>query len=120
MGDNILLWTITDGSCFGTDSLIVRRNTDAECELDIPTGITPNDDGKNDQLVIHGIERYPDNVLTIYNRWGNLVYQKENYANEWVGQNNSNEFLPEGTYFIVLVIRNTTIQMTSYIDLRRQ
>ncbi|MBP6658794.1 MAG: gliding motility-associated C-terminal domain-containing protein, partial [Bacteroidia bacterium] len=120
LGNNVLLWTITDGSCFGTDSLIVRRNTDAECELDIPTGITPNDDGKNDQLVIHGIERYPDNVLTIYNRWGNLVYQKENYANEWVGQNNSNEFLPEGTYFIVLVIRNTTIQMTSYIDLRRQ
>lgn len=120
LGDNLLLWTVTDGTCFGSDTLLVRRNTDAECELEIPTGVTPNDDGKNDALVIHGIERYPDNILTIYNRWGNLVYQKENYANEWVGQNDSNELLPEGTYFIVLVIKNTTIQMTSYIDLRRQ
>ena len=120
LGDNFLVWTVTDGTCFGNDTVLVRRNTDVECELEIPTGITPNDDGKNDNLVIHGIERYPDNVVTIFNRWGNLIYQKDHYANEWVGQNNSNELLPEGTYFVVLVINNTEIKMTTYVDLRRQ
>ncbi len=119
LGDNQIVWTVTDGTCFGSDTVLVRRNTDAECDLVIPTGITPNGDGKNDQLVIRGIERYPDNEVTIFNRWGNLVYQKENYNNEWTGGNNSNDPLPEGTYFIILVIRNTDIKMNTYIDLRR-
>ncbi len=119
LGDNQIVWTITDGTCFGSDTVLVRRNTDAECDLVIPTGITPNGDGKNDQLVIRGIERYPDNVVTIFNRWGNLVYQKENYNNEWTGGNNSNDPLPEGTYFIILVIKNTEIKMNTYVDLRR-
>ncbi len=119
LGDNLIVWTITDGTCFGIDTVVVRRNTDAECDLEIPTGITPNGDGKNDQLIIHGIERYPDNNVAIYNRWGNLVYEKDGYANEWFGQNKSNDPLPEGTYFIILVIKNTDIKMTTYIDLRR-
>ena len=120
LGDNQLLWTVTDGACFGSDTVLIRRNIDAQCELNIPSGITPNGDGKNDHLIIHGIERYPDNIVSIYNRWGNLVYQKEHYANEWEGQNNSNELLPEGTYFIILLIKNTNVQMTTYIDLRRE
>lgn len=120
LGNNQLVWTITDGTCAGSDTVVVRRNTDAECELEMPTGFTPNGDGKNDQFVIHGIERYPDNVVTVFNRWGNQVYQKENYSNEWTGNNNSNEPLPEGTYFVILVIRNPDIKMNGYVDLRKQ
>ena len=59
------------------------------------------------------------NILSVFNRWGNLVYQKENYANEWVGTNNSGEQLPEGTYFVILEIKDTDIKRNTYVDIRR-
>ncbi len=119
LGNNMLVWTITDGTCFGSDTIVVRRKTDDECILELPSAYSPNDDGSNDAYVIHGIERYPNNILSVFNRWGNLVYQKENYANEWVGNNNSGEQLPEGTYFLILEIRNTDIKLNTYVDVRR-
>ena len=35
--------------------------------------ITPNGDGANDVLTFRGLEYYPDNTLTIFNRWGNII-----------------------------------------------
>ena len=67
---------------------------------------TPNNDGQNDTFVIPGIELYPNNKLTVYNRWGNIVYQKSGYLNEWDGYSNvtkvGNSPLPIGTYFYLL------------------
>jgi gliding motility-associated-like protein/uncharacterized repeat protein (TIGR01451 family) len=71
---------------------------------------TPNNDGQNDTFLIPGIELYPNNVLTVYNRWGNVVYQKSGYKNEWDGFSNmtkiGNAPLPIGTYFYVLKYGN--------------
>ncbi len=50
-------------------------------DIFIPNTITPNGDGRNDQFKIPGIQRYPGSQLTVYNRWGNLVYQNKNYDN---------------------------------------
>ncbi|WP_161596709.1 DUF7927 domain-containing protein [Chitinophaga vietnamensis] len=66
----------------------------------IPNVITPNGDGKNDFLVIPGLDRYPGSTLLIYNRWGNQVYQNKNYDNKWDGHG-----LNEGTYFYILKLR---------------
>ncbi|MRG48903.1 DUF11 domain-containing protein [Chitinophaga sp. SYP-B3965] len=65
--------------------------------LKIPNVITPNGDGYNDRFVIKGLELYPQNQLTIINRWGNHVYEKRNYANDWTGNG-----LAEGTYFYII------------------
>jgi large repetitive protein len=87
-----------------------------ECELFIPTGFSPNGDGIHDNFLIKCIEEYPDAMLEVYNRWGNLVYKKENYGNVdiwgeadawWNGFSNKNlnfgkELLPPGTYFFIL------------------
>lgn len=62
---------------------------------------TPNGDGSNDHFFIGNIEKYPDNVLEIYNRYGQKVYNKTGYTNEWDGKY-LNEELPAGTYFYVL------------------
>ncbi|MGZ3866397.1 MAG: T9SS type B sorting domain-containing protein [Bacteroidia bacterium] len=62
---------------------------------------TPNGDGSNDHFYIGGIEKFPDNVLEIYNRYGQKVYNKTGYANDWDGKY-LNEELPAGTYFYVL------------------
>ena len=119
LGNNSLLWTITDGTCFGSDTVVLRRNTDDECILELPSAFSPNGDGSNDNYVIHGILHYPNNNVSVFNRWGNLVYQKENYANEWRGENNSSEPLPDGTYFLILEIKNSDIRKNTYVDLRK-
>lgn len=88
--------------------------------ISIPQLFTPNADGKNDVFEIKGIERYPNNVLEIYNRWGNLVYQKTNYQNNWNGKYNANkELLPASTYFVVLQLGDTNNKtLTGYLELR--
>ena len=70
---------------------------------------TPNDDGFNDVFTINGgLSRFKNNKLKIYNRWGNLVYEKTNYQNDWDGiattgfSINGSKKLPSGTYFYTL------------------
>ncbi len=68
------------------------------------SGITPNNDGKNDAWVIDGIQNYPTNQVSIYDRWGILVWQGANYNNTsvvWEGKSQANTLLPIGTYFFV-------------------
>ncbi len=77
--------------------------------LKIPNVITPNGDGKNDSFVIPGLVDFPDNEIVIINRWGNSVYQKHNYQNDWTG-----EGLNEGTYFYVLTVKNERGHTDSY------
>ncbi|HCW08074.1 MAG TPA: hypothetical protein DGG95_12000 [Cytophagales bacterium] len=43
--------------------------------------ITPNGDGQNDQLVIEGIDLYPDNKITLLDRWGGVYFSKTGFAN---------------------------------------
>jgi gliding motility-associated-like protein len=89
--------------------------------LEMPNGFSPNGDGANDFFVVHGIDAYPINVISIYNRWGNIVYEKENYQNEWNGENNLGEALPDATYFVVLSVEagDEQIVLKGYVDLRR-
>ena len=71
-------------------------------KIAVPNAITPNDDGKNDALVIDGIEQYPENELVLFNRWGDILYKSKPYKNDWRGTNQSGQDLPEGTYYYVL------------------
>lgn len=105
---------ITDANGCMKDTLIVVTEPD---ELALPTGLTPNGDGDNDFYVILGIDQHPDNNFKVFNRWGNLVYDKSGYNNEWNGQNNNGEDLPDGTYFVVF--EASEFQLATYVDLRR-
>jgi gliding motility-associated-like protein len=52
-----------------------------DCELFIPEGFSPNQDGIHDFFRIMCIHNYPDAKLMIFNRNGDLLWQKENYGN---------------------------------------
>ncbi len=71
---------------------------------------TPNGDSQNDTYFIKGIDRYPSNKVTILNRWGNIVYEKVGYLNEWDGYSNvrkvGKEPLPVGTYYYLIQYGN--------------
>jgi len=79
----------------------------------IPELLTPNGDGKNDFFEIKGISNYPQNKLSIFNRWGNLVYFVKGYNNQWEGYANvsgvmGSDRLPTGTYYILLELGDKT------------
>ncbi|WP_394757938.1 gliding motility-associated C-terminal domain-containing protein [Flavobacterium sp.] len=80
-------------------------------DLDIYTHMTPNGDGDNDVFFIDGINKYPNNTVEIYNRWGVLVYEVSGYNNNdrsfkgiSEGRVTLNQILqlPVGTYFYIV------------------
>ena len=68
--------------------------------------MTPNGDGKNDLFVIACLDN-PDNILSIFNRFGELVYSQNNYDNTWAGVSSSGNELPENGYMWVLELNQT-------------
>jgi gliding motility-associated-like protein len=64
--------------------------------------ITPDGNGTNDEFIIFCVGDFPDNHLEIYNRWGQLVFEADNYDNTWEGTTGSGEPLPEGAYYYIL------------------
>jgi uncharacterized repeat protein (TIGR01451 family)/gliding motility-associated-like protein len=90
--------------------------------LFIPEGISPNDDRKNDVLVIPCIEDYPENTLKIFNRYGAQIYQSSGYLNNWDGKanmgfSNSSKLLPVGTYYYILEINGFEKPFVGYVYL---
>lgn len=80
-------------------------------ELIIYNAVSPNGDGLNDTFHIKGIDKYPDNTVEIYNRWGVKVYDAKGYNETDVmfggysdgrATINRGEKLPTGTYFYLL------------------
>jgi gliding motility-associated-like protein len=82
-------------SPLGFSSFTVTIADSACTPFSVPNIMTPNGDGKNDNFVINGLES--GTKLTIYNRWGDVVYTTNNYNNDWDGRN-----IAEGVYFYVL------------------
>lgn len=93
--------TVTDAQgCVDTASFNVLE---APCNnIVIYDVITPNGDGYNDNWVINGISGYPNNLVQVFDKWGDLVYEKYNYKNDWSGDGKSGHLLPDGTYYYVV------------------
>ena len=103
------------------------------CEMLIPNGFSPNGDGYNDYFRIYCFENYPNAQIEIYNRWGNLIYEQEDYGNEdrwgttdawWNGRSThkwtvGKEKLPPGTYFYILNLNDGSEPITGSIFLNR-
>lgn len=90
--------TIVDtNGCFKIDSMFL----DVIPQILIPSGISPNGDGKNDTWILDFKDQFPNLVVTVFNRWGDELFYNEGYTEEWDGQFNGKE-LPVGTYYYVV------------------
>ncbi|WP_332367868.1 gliding motility-associated C-terminal domain-containing protein [Spirosoma telluris] len=68
----------------------------------VPDAFSPNGDGKNDTWELFGIEAFPDAVVTIFNRWGEVIYSSgKGYTNPFDGTLNGTA-LPVGLYAFTL------------------
>lgn len=72
-------------------------------KLVIPNVFSPNGDGIHDDWVIQGIEGYPNAIVEVYNRYGQMLFQQKGYnnSNAWNGQVNGKS-VPAGVYFYVI------------------
>ncbi|HSF54717.1 MAG TPA: gliding motility-associated C-terminal domain-containing protein, partial [Algoriphagus sp.] len=75
----------------------------------IPNVITPNNDGKNDVFEIQGLGKYASNSITIFNRYGDHVLERENYGNDWDAPGQV-----AGTYFYVLRVTDAQGNTTEF------
>lgn len=99
-------YSVSDGTFTINDSVVMKEDQ-GTCvsALKFYTGITPNGDGYNDFWTIEGILEFPDNTVSIYNRWGDLVWKNSGYNNAdvvWDGHNSKGVQLPDATYFYVV------------------
>lgn len=94
-------------------------------EIEVFNAVSPNGDGLNDFLrlkYIEIIESTKNNRVTIFNRWGDVVFQIQDYDNAsrvFAGLNNNGNELPSGTYFYRIDFSDSRESQTGYLSLKR-
>ncbi len=119
---NITVRVLPNGNYLNTASITQSNpsdsdpgNNEASASVDpvcltVYNEFSPNGDGANDFFRIDCIENFPGNKLEVYNRYGTMVYSKNNYNNDWDGIANASgtigedNKLPTGTYYYILNI----------------
>jgi len=113
--DNTVSYEANEGYCNSTiaDNFSYRICNTYGCDeaevailvkcpgINVHKGFSPNYDGINDYLTIEGLQEYPNNELTVFNRWGTEIFNQKGYDGTWDGSFNGLP-LPDGTYFYIL------------------
>nr|WP_299175833.1 gliding motility-associated C-terminal domain-containing protein [uncultured Allomuricauda sp.] len=88
--------------------------------------LSPNGDGVNDFLIIDGMSDSPNNSLRLFNRFGQKVYEKINYTDEFGGESNTGNFilsqdigLPEGVYYYLVTLDDLELEYQGFLFLDR-
>lgn len=101
---NYVLRVTSLNGCFGYDTVSVKLIC-SESRIYIPNAFTPDRNGKNDRFIISGYGVKLVKYLRIYNRWGNLVFERTNFKLDdisaaWDGTFNGKP-VDSGTYVYV-------------------
>jgi gliding motility-associated-like protein len=111
VGSDDFVYSICDYSNDCDEAMVLIMVNDVP--LFIPEAFSPNGDGINDLFEIKGLGKYKSVQIEIFNRWGNVVYQSDNYGEEigkagfWDGTGqsrggNTTGPVPTGSYYYVL------------------
>jgi gliding motility-associated-like protein len=113
IGESVLVWTVSNQVCpASSDTMKITVR-----DLVIPTLITPNNDGRNEYLILRGTETLKNNELIVFDRRGVEVFRDKEYMNDWNGVDQDGSPLPEDTYFFVFRTRGK--QKSGFIVIRR-
>lgn len=94
--------------CKDTLEKRISINADSLQDIRLANVFTPNQDGKNDCYRVVGLNKNCNTgSLKIFNRWGERIYFSENLEACWDGTVDNNKvWLPEGTYFYQIVLKD--------------
>lgn len=116
-------FTITDSIGNTIAQSVNIQESSEPCPIIIHHAFSPNNDQLNDLFIIDGIQNFPDNSVSIFNRWGNLIWQKEKYDNlntVWDGTDLLKRPLSEGTYFYIIEVNgNKKTTYKGWIELTK-
>ncbi|MDC6365204.1 MULTISPECIES: gliding motility-associated C-terminal domain-containing protein [Flavobacteriaceae] len=120
IGEHQIAYSSTEGTCKYFMDFTIRVNSDCvpcnASEIVASKTVTANSDGVNDFFEIKGGE-YCNYVfgLRMFNRWGQIIYESDNYRNDWSGFSPNNAFgssrtLPSGTYYYIITVQNHEVE----------
>lgn len=111
-GDQVISVTVTDmNGCSNSDTIMVSAADYSN--LRIPAAFTPNGDGVNDTWIFPaqneaGAHLYPylnDVDVSVFNRWGKMVWQSKGMFREWDGRDLGGRALPMDSYHYIIRIK---------------
>jgi gliding motility-associated-like protein len=121
-GDTAIILVVTDNSgCQSRDTVYIVIDL-CEEDMKIPNVFTPSEDGafgdgKNDTYFINDLCPIQDFKITIFNRWGNIVYESGDYKFHWDGTDDNGKDCSEGVYYYVIHAKRKDLH--GYIHLIR-
>eukprot|EP00903_Cladosiphon_okamuranus_P000252 g252.t1 len=75
----VVLTVFDDNGCSASDTILIF--VDKDRDIFIPTAFSPDENGNNDRFTIYaGDEVVLVKSLRIFSRWGNMVYENQNFA----------------------------------------
>lgn len=95
-----ILETTDNNGCVSRDSVTLSILSDFKVRPN--NVITPDGNGENDTWIVHNIDNYPDNTVSVFDRWGREVFSTKNYQNDWGGTGKNSQQLMDGTYYYVI------------------
>lgn len=102
LGSTTYTVTGTDGNgCTDSDEVIVT----SEYCFEIPGALSPNSDNNNDTWEITGLQNYPDVIISVFDRWGQKVYEGSSTSAPWNGKYQDKD-LPTADYYYVIELGN--------------
>ncbi|MCG8412531.1 MAG: gliding motility-associated C-terminal domain-containing protein, partial [Bacteroidales bacterium] len=99
-----IVQSASEFGCISTKEIEVKVVEDYKVK--VSNLLTPDDNEKNDYWRIQNIENYPKAKVRVFNRWGEIVFEKVGYQNDWDGRR-KNDILPDGVYFYVITFPDT-------------
>ncbi len=100
---NVMLIASNNAGC--ENNLIKKITISPENTLYIPNTFTPNGDGINDEFIIMG-NNISDIYLSIFNKWGGLVFESRDINYGWNGLSKNNDICHNGTYLYHVIVHD--------------
>ena len=107
------------------EALIVIEIEPADRSITVFEALSPNGDGLNEFWLIQGLEHFPNNVVRIFDRWNNFIFETHGYNNAnivWRGESNkglSKKDVGDGTYFYIIIPGDGSPQLSGNVILKR-
>lgn len=117
--DQQFIYQLCNPSCpaIYCDTALVLLDVQGGTACVFPNTMTPNNDGVNDAFIVPCLDGLEGTKVTIFNRWGDLLYQNDNYKNDWDATHNGAP-VPDATYFYLMELEDGR-KFQGFVEVRR-
>jgi gliding motility-associated-like protein/fimbrial isopeptide formation D2 family protein/uncharacterized repeat protein (TIGR01451 family) len=117
--DQSFIYQLCNPSCPAVycDTALVIINVQGGTVCNFPNMITPNNDDANETFIVPCLDGLEGTKFAVYNRWGDSIYENDNYKNDWGGTHNGAP-VPDATYFYIMELADGQ-RFQGFVEVRR-